>query len=102
MTRAKECKTRKEAEDFMNHLHDKYDQPVVMSPDYWLNSQLSVARHFGGMTLNNVRYVVEDDTYDLVMEYFHLAYLKWVKPERLEYLKWAKPERPKVDLGKGK
>lgn len=34
----------------------------------WINSQLSVARHYGGMTLNGKTYRVEAVTGDLVAE----------------------------------
>ena len=34
--------------------------------DAWINSQLSVARHYGGMNLNGKMYLVEKGTGDLV------------------------------------
>lgn len=33
---------------------------------HWINSQLSVARFYGGIVLNNSRYIIEKDTNDLV------------------------------------
>ena len=33
-------------------------QPILMTEDYWANSQFSVVRHTGGMQWNGVRYVI--------------------------------------------
>ena len=33
-------------------------QPILMTEDYWANSQFSVVRYTGGMQWNGVRYVI--------------------------------------------
>ena len=35
------------------------DTPIVMTREFWLNSQLSIARYSGGIKLNGKQYVVE-------------------------------------------
>lgn len=32
--------------------------PILMTAEYWMNSQLSIARHSGGITINGDQYVV--------------------------------------------
>ena len=33
-------------------------QPILMTEDYWANSQFSVVRYTGGMQWNGIRYVI--------------------------------------------
>lgn len=33
---------------------------------HWINSQMSIARFYGGLNLNGSRYIIEKDTNDLV------------------------------------
>ena len=33
-------------------------QPILMTEDYWANTQFSVVRYTGGMTWNGTRYVI--------------------------------------------
>ena len=33
-------------------------QPILMTEDYWANSQFSVVRYTGGMQLNGIRYII--------------------------------------------
>ena len=35
----------------------------------WINSQLSIARHYGGIKLNEKDYLIEKETGDLVLAY---------------------------------
>ena len=39
-----------------------------IAPEYWLNSHLSIARHYGACNINGVRYVVDPRTNELVRE----------------------------------
>lgn len=34
--------------------------PLLMTEEYWANSQLSVARYYGGMTFNGRKYIIVD------------------------------------------
>jgi hypothetical protein len=34
---------------------------------FWINSQLSIARFYGGITVNNKHYVIDRETNDLVI-----------------------------------
>lgn len=83
--KVKECKSYKEAEAFSKELFNKHHQPVVMTVEYWNNSQLSVAKYSGGCTLNGVQYVIDYDTLDLVMTQFHSTYVKFYKDGRPHY-----------------
>lgn len=78
-------KSLKEARELEQKLFQKYQQPVIMSVEYWYNSQLSVARLYGKCELNGIRYVVAEDTFDLVMEEFYDVYKEWIKAERPHY-----------------
>ena len=33
--------------------------PILIHPDYWMNSQLSIARHYGGVIYNVRTYIIE-------------------------------------------
>jgi hypothetical protein len=44
--------------------NDQKHPPYFAHPG-WLNSQLSIARHYGGMTLDGVRYEVDELSGDL-------------------------------------
>lgn len=43
---------------------------ILMHPDFWLNSQLSIARFFGAITLNGETYLVDGKTNYLVRSDF--------------------------------
>lgn len=34
--------------------------PLLMTEEYWANSQLSVAKYYGGMTFNGRKYIIVD------------------------------------------
>lgn len=33
-------------------------KPICMTEEFWANSQFSIARHFGGITVNGQKYVI--------------------------------------------
>ena len=41
-------------------------ESILISPEYWQNSQLSIARHFGGVKVNNKYYVIDPQSNYLV------------------------------------
>jgi hypothetical protein len=67
-----------------------------IGPDYWRNSQLSIARHFGACILNNTRYILCPDTDYLVREDVWKRELKekkkLAKVAKAEKKKWAQGE----------
>ena len=81
----RDCKTIEEAELYSEELFNKYKQPVIMGVDYWNNSQLSIVKYSGKMVLNNVHYMIDYDTLDLVMTEFHPTYVKFYKENRPHY-----------------
>lgn len=92
--KVKECKSYKEAEAFSEELFNKHHQPVIMTVEYWNNSQLSVAKYSGGCTLNGVQYMIDYDTLDLVMTKFHPTYVRWFKAARPRYDKETGEQLP--------
>lgn len=41
--------------------------PILITADYWMNSQLSVARFFGGVKFNGEEYVIVPPKNDLLL-----------------------------------
>lgn len=41
-------------------------ESILISPEYWQNSQLSIARYFGGVKVNNKYYVIDPQSNYLV------------------------------------
>lgn len=46
-------KHRKDNKDMTNN-----DIPICMTEEYWANSQLSIARHYGGITIGRNMYII--------------------------------------------
>lgn len=68
---------------------DEDDPAAVAKPDYfpyefWVHSQLSTARFFGGCDYNGTRYIIDMETGDLVKASYLKEYLKHHKIGRLE------------------
>lgn len=47
---------------------------ILMEFDYWHNSPLSIAKYYGGIVINQQRYVITDEPYDLIREDFEEFY----------------------------
>lgn len=47
-----------------------------ISPECWLVSQFSIARHYGGCTINGKKFVIDPDTNYLVREDIYKRELK--------------------------
>ena len=43
------------------------EYPDRIPCQYWINSQLSIARFYGGIVVNGKRYVIDQETNDLVV-----------------------------------
>lgn len=76
------AKAKDAADKLIDKLVVKDGVPFVMSPDYWLNSQLSIAKYYGGMTYNGVHYQIDYDTGDLVRSDCYGLYIKFYKVDR--------------------
>lgn len=68
---------------------DEDDKAAVAKPDYftyefWIHSQLSVARFYGGCEYNGTRYIIDMETGDLVKASYLKEYTKHHKIGRLE------------------
>jgi hypothetical protein len=63
---------KKPAKQKASH-YDDSRHPLYFPRDQWLNSQLSIARHWGACTYNGVRYEVDELTEDLCREDVALA-----------------------------
>jgi len=50
-----------------------------IAPEYWLHSQFSIARHYGGCVINNRKFVIDPDTNYLVREDIYKKELKCKK-----------------------
>ncbi len=74
--------TKEEADKLIDRLVTTDNVPFVMSAEYWLNSQFSVARFYGGMTFNNIHYQIDYDTGDLVRSDCYELYIKFYKNDR--------------------
>lgn len=76
------AKTKDDADKLIDKLIAKDNMPFVMGPGYWLNSQLSIAKYYGGMTYNGVHYQIDYDTGDLVRSDCYELYIKFYKDDR--------------------
>ncbi len=74
--------TKEEADKLIDKLVVSDNVPFVMSAEYWLNSQFSVARFYGGMTFNNIYYQIDYDTGDLVRSDCYELYVRFYKNDR--------------------
>lgn len=74
--------TKEKADKIIDKLITSDGVPFVMSAEYWLNSQFSVARFYGGMTYNGVHYQIDYDTGDLVRSDCYELYIKFYKTNR--------------------
>lgn len=69
--------------------------PDYIKKDVWLNSQYSVARHYGGCSINGVRYEINYLTGDLVKMSYWNKYLKEHGETEKSY--WKKVKEMKED-----
>ena len=99
--------------------------PLLMTEDYWMNSQFSIARFYGGMTLNGREYILVDkqgrdlwengnsiikregrqitfEPADLILKSLKTAYRKLGRDRIIELIKEGKTEKEIKDLVKPK
>ena len=66
---------------------DKEEKCILMEFDYWNNTPLSMAKYFGGLSLNHTEYVIVGDEYDLVRRDFAEIYERVGRAKFLEVIK---------------
>ena len=101
--------------------------PLLMTEDYWANSQFSIARFYGGMTLDGREYIIVDklgrdlwecsviaeregrqkaiepgEPADLILKSLKTAYSKLGRDRIIELIKEGKTEKEIKDLVKPK
>ena len=63
---------------------------ILMTKEYWLNSQFSIARFTGGIKLNGVEYWVVGEERDLIDSDFEKYYTKLGRNEFMRILEQNK------------
>ena len=63
---------------------------ILMTKEYWLNSQFSIARFTGGIKLNDVEYWVVGEERDLIDSDFEKYYTKLGRNEFMRILEQNK------------
>jgi len=67
--------------------------PLIMAKDFWLNSQLSIARFYGGISINGKEYHIVKGSDDLVLKSLMPAYRKLGRDKIIELVKQGKTEK---------
>lgn len=101
--------------------------PLLMTEEYWANSQLSVARYYGGIEFNGRKYIIVDklgrdlwecsaiaekegrdkaieagEPADLILATLQMAYRKLGRDRIIELIKEGMNEREIKELGNKK
>lgn len=61
--------------------------PILIEEGYWMNSQLSVARFYGGIKFNGEEYIIIPPVNDLVQRKWVEVYCKLGRHEFVELVK---------------
>ena len=67
--------------------------PLIMAKDFWINSQLSIARFYGGISINGKEYRIVKGSDDLVLKSLMPAYRKLGRDKIIELVKQGKTEK---------
>lgn len=67
--------------------------PLIMAKDFWINSQLSIARFYGGISINGKEYRIVKGSDDLVLKSLMPAYKKLGRDKIIELVKQGKTEK---------
>lgn len=87
---------------------------LLMERDYWMNTQLSIARHYGGIKIEGRRYIIVDkhgidlwhtsigqgEPADLILETIQKAYKKLGRDEIIKRIEAGVTEEELVAAGK--
>lgn len=61
--------------------------PILITSDYWMNSQLSVARFYGGIKFNGEEYVIVPPKNDLILSKWVPVYKKLGRDKTIKLIK---------------
>lgn len=61
--------------------------PILIEEGYWMNSQLSVARFFGGMKINGEQYIIVPPKNDMIQSKWAKVYRKLGREKFIEVIK---------------
>lgn len=61
--------------------------PILIMSDYWMNSQLSVARFYGGIKFNGEKYVIVPPKNDLILSKWVPVYKKLGRDKTIKLIK---------------
>ena len=59
---------------------------IMMAKEFWLNSQFSIARFYGGIHINGTRYIIMGSEQDLVDDRFAKYYNKLGREKFMQIL----------------
>ena len=59
---------------------------IMMAKEFWLNSQFSIARFYGGIRINGTRYIIMGSEQDLVDDRFAKYYNKLGREKFMQIL----------------
>lgn len=59
---------------------------IMMAKEFWLNSQFSIARYYGGIHINGTRYIIMGNEQDLVDNGFAKYYNKLGREKFMQIL----------------
>ena len=59
---------------------------IMMAKEFWLNSQFSIARFYGGIHINGTRYIIMGSEQDLVDDRFAKYYNKLGREKFIQIL----------------
>ncbi len=76
--------------------------PLIMAKDFWLNSQLSIARFYGGISISGKEYRIVKISEDLVLKSLIPAYKKLGRDRIIELVKQGKTEKEIKQIAKEK
>lgn len=62
-------------------------KPILIEEDYWMSSQLSVARFYGGIKFNGEEYVIVPPKNDMIQSKWAAIYRKLGREEFIELIK---------------
>ena len=61
--------------------------PILITADYWMNSQLSIARFYGGIKFNGEEYVIVPPKNDLILSKWVPVYKKLGRDKTIKLIK---------------
>lgn len=74
--------------------------PILIEEGYWMNSQLSVARFYGGIKFNGEEYVIVPPKNDLLLKGWVPVYKKLGRDETVKLIKKGKDLKEALNIAK--